>query len=149
MRHPSVPVRQADRGGNGTHEFATEKKRSMTGPADESLRTHFIGNATVLLRYVPSSRTRLPPLRSPLVQRTVAACAFAPFRRMAAARAGRRCGLVGSKAGTGFVTAWSGVEKGRGAREFQRGAVRLHILYYAAEEEIHGTRVTEELARHG
>ncbi|WP_432074682.1 PadR family transcriptional regulator [Streptomyces wuyuanensis] len=34
-------------------------------------------------------------------------------------------------------------------REFQRGAVRLHILHHAAEEEIHGAWMTEELARHG
>ncbi|MFI9175808.1 PadR family transcriptional regulator [Streptomyces lincolnensis] len=36
-----------------------------------------------------------------------------------------------------------------GVREFQRGAVRLHILHHAAEEEIHGAWMTEELARHG
>lgn len=34
-------------------------------------------------------------------------------------------------------------------REFQRGAVRLHILQHAAEEEIHGAGMTEEPARHG
>ncbi|MFI1406609.1 PadR family transcriptional regulator [Streptomyces griseofuscus] len=34
-------------------------------------------------------------------------------------------------------------------REFQRGAVRLHILHHAVEEEIHGAWMTEELARHG
>ncbi|MEH0416714.1 PadR family transcriptional regulator [Streptomyces sp. B21-083] len=34
-------------------------------------------------------------------------------------------------------------------REFQRGAVRLHILHHAAGEEIHGAWMTEELARHG
>lgn len=34
-------------------------------------------------------------------------------------------------------------------REFQRGAVRLHILHHAAEEEIHGAWMTEELAHHG
>lgn len=34
-------------------------------------------------------------------------------------------------------------------REFQRGAVRLHILYHAAEQEIHGAWMTRELARHG
>lgn len=33
--------------------------------------------------------------------------------------------------------------------EFLRGAVRLHILHHAAEEEIHGAWITEELARHG
>lgn len=34
-------------------------------------------------------------------------------------------------------------------REFQRGAVRLHILHHAAEQEIHGAWMTEELAQHG
>ncbi|WP_435841330.1 PadR family transcriptional regulator [Streptomyces fagopyri] len=34
-------------------------------------------------------------------------------------------------------------------REFQRVAVRLHILHHAAEEEVHGAWMTEELARHG
>lgn len=34
-------------------------------------------------------------------------------------------------------------------REFQRGAVRLHILHHAAEGEIHGAWMTEELAEHG
>ncbi|WP_431783545.1 PadR family transcriptional regulator [Streptomyces chumphonensis] len=34
-------------------------------------------------------------------------------------------------------------------REFQRGAVRLHILHHAAQEEIHGAWMTGELARHG
>lgn len=34
-------------------------------------------------------------------------------------------------------------------REFQRGAVRLHILHHATVEEIHGAWLTEELARHG
>ncbi|WP_433398732.1 PadR family transcriptional regulator [Streptomyces sp. CA-146814] len=34
-------------------------------------------------------------------------------------------------------------------REFQRGAMRLHILHHAAEGEIHGAWMTEELARHG
>ncbi|MFJ8603925.1 PadR family transcriptional regulator [Streptomyces shenzhenensis] len=34
-------------------------------------------------------------------------------------------------------------------REFQRGAVRLHILHHAVEEEIHGAWMTEELGRHG
>jgi DNA-binding PadR family transcriptional regulator len=34
-------------------------------------------------------------------------------------------------------------------REFQRGAVRLHILHHAAADEIHGAWLTEELARHG
>jgi DNA-binding PadR family transcriptional regulator len=34
-------------------------------------------------------------------------------------------------------------------REFQRGAVRLHILHHAAEEEIHGAWMAGELARNG
>lgn len=34
-------------------------------------------------------------------------------------------------------------------REFLRGAVRLHILHHAAEHEIHGAWMTEELAHHG
>ncbi|RKN43793.1 PadR family transcriptional regulator [Streptomyces hoynatensis] len=34
-------------------------------------------------------------------------------------------------------------------REFQRGAVRLHILHHAAEGEVHGAWLTGELARHG
>jgi len=33
--------------------------------------------------------------------------------------------------------------------EFQRGAVRLHILHHGAEQEIHGAYLTAELARHG
>ncbi|MEY9847814.1 PadR family transcriptional regulator [Streptacidiphilus sp. MAP5-3] len=34
-------------------------------------------------------------------------------------------------------------------REFQRGAVRLHILHHATEREIHGAWMADELARHG
>lgn len=34
-------------------------------------------------------------------------------------------------------------------REFQRGAVRLHILHHAAQQEIHGAWMTKELASHG
>jgi len=34
-------------------------------------------------------------------------------------------------------------------REFQRGAVRVHILHHAAEDEVHGAWLTKELARHG
>ena len=34
-------------------------------------------------------------------------------------------------------------------REFQRGAVRLHILHHAAEGEIHGAWMAEELKTHG
>ncbi|MEO3811479.1 PadR family transcriptional regulator [Sphaerisporangium sp. B11E5] len=34
-------------------------------------------------------------------------------------------------------------------REFQRGVVRLHILHHAAEQDIHGAWMSEELKRHG
>jgi DNA-binding PadR family transcriptional regulator len=34
-------------------------------------------------------------------------------------------------------------------REFLRGAVQLHILHHAAEEEIHGAWMARELAGHG
>jgi DNA-binding PadR family transcriptional regulator len=34
-------------------------------------------------------------------------------------------------------------------REFQRGAVLLHILHHAAEGEIHGAWMSAELAEHG
>ena len=34
-------------------------------------------------------------------------------------------------------------------REFQRGAVQLHILHHAAEQDIHGAWMSEELAHHG
>jgi DNA-binding PadR family transcriptional regulator len=34
-------------------------------------------------------------------------------------------------------------------REFLRGAVQLHILHHAAEEEIHGAWMAHELAGHG
>ncbi|WP_435112847.1 PadR family transcriptional regulator [Nocardiopsis synnemataformans] len=34
-------------------------------------------------------------------------------------------------------------------RDFIRGAIRLHILHHAAEEEIHGAWMTRELATHG
>jgi DNA-binding PadR family transcriptional regulator len=34
-------------------------------------------------------------------------------------------------------------------REFLRGAVRLHVLHHAAEDEIHGAWMAAELARHG
>jgi DNA-binding PadR family transcriptional regulator len=36
-----------------------------------------------------------------------------------------------------------------GLREFLRGAVCLHILHHAAKGEIHGARMSEELAEHG
>ena len=35
------------------------------------------------------------------------------------------------------------------AGEFQRGAVRLHILHHAAVGQIHGAWMSDELARHG
>lgn len=34
-------------------------------------------------------------------------------------------------------------------REFQRGAVRLHILHHACGQDIHGAWMTRELANHG
>ena len=34
-------------------------------------------------------------------------------------------------------------------REFKRAAVRLHILYHAAHDEVHGAWLTEELKNHG
>jgi DNA-binding PadR family transcriptional regulator len=34
-------------------------------------------------------------------------------------------------------------------REFQRGAVRLHILHHAAAHDVHGAWLTQELASHG
>jgi DNA-binding PadR family transcriptional regulator len=34
-------------------------------------------------------------------------------------------------------------------REFLRGAVRLHVLHHAAEGEIHGAWMADELAHHG
>ncbi len=34
-------------------------------------------------------------------------------------------------------------------REFKRAAVRLHILHHAAEDEVHGAWLTEELRHHG
>jgi len=34
-------------------------------------------------------------------------------------------------------------------REFQRGAMRLHVLHHAAGGEVHGAWLIEELARHG
>jgi DNA-binding PadR family transcriptional regulator len=34
-------------------------------------------------------------------------------------------------------------------REFQRAAVRLHILHHAAQDEVHGAWLTKELSRHG
>ena len=33
--------------------------------------------------------------------------------------------------------------------EFIRGAVRMHILHHAAEGEIHGAWMAEELGHHG
>jgi DNA-binding PadR family transcriptional regulator len=37
----------------------------------------------------------------------------------------------------------------RFVREFLRGAVQLHILHHAAEQDVDGAWVSEELARHG
>lgn len=34
-------------------------------------------------------------------------------------------------------------------QELLRGAVRLHILYHAAHDEVHGAWMATELARHG
>jgi DNA-binding PadR family transcriptional regulator len=34
-------------------------------------------------------------------------------------------------------------------RDFQRGALRLHVLYHAAAGEVHGAWLSAELARHG
>jgi DNA-binding PadR family transcriptional regulator len=34
-------------------------------------------------------------------------------------------------------------------RDFWRGAVRLHVLHHAAEDEVSGVWLTAELARHG
>jgi DNA-binding PadR family transcriptional regulator len=34
-------------------------------------------------------------------------------------------------------------------KEFLRGAVRLHILHHAAQHEIHGAWMSDELAEHG
>jgi DNA-binding PadR family transcriptional regulator len=34
-------------------------------------------------------------------------------------------------------------------REFRRGAVAVHVLHHAAEGEVHGAWLSEELARHG
>ncbi len=34
-------------------------------------------------------------------------------------------------------------------REFQRAAVRLHILHHAADNEVHGAWLTQELSPHG
>lgn len=34
-------------------------------------------------------------------------------------------------------------------REFLRGAVKLHVLHHAAEGDMHGAWMAEELGRHG
>jgi DNA-binding PadR family transcriptional regulator len=61
-----------------------------------------------------------------------------------------QCGLVSeavrSETDTGCITTGG---KGTHVREFQRGAVRLHILHHATEKEIHGAWLTTELAHHG
>jgi DNA-binding PadR family transcriptional regulator len=34
-------------------------------------------------------------------------------------------------------------------RQFRRGAVAVHVLHHAAEGEVHGAWLSQELARHG
>lgn len=34
-------------------------------------------------------------------------------------------------------------------REFLRGAIRLHVLHHATEQQVHGAWMAKELARHG
>ena len=34
-------------------------------------------------------------------------------------------------------------------RDFNRGAVQLHVMYHASVGEVHGTALIDELARHG
>ena len=34
-------------------------------------------------------------------------------------------------------------------RDFRRGAVRLHVLFHAATEDVYGASIADELARHG
>lgn len=34
-------------------------------------------------------------------------------------------------------------------RSFDRGAVQMHVLHHAAEGEVHGAWISDELARHG
>jgi DNA-binding PadR family transcriptional regulator len=38
---------------------------------------------------------------------------------------------------------------GLGMKQFLRGAVQLHVLHHAAEGEVDGAWMSEELARHG
>jgi DNA-binding PadR family transcriptional regulator len=38
---------------------------------------------------------------------------------------------------------------GRAVRQFLRGAVQLHVLHHAAEREIDGAWMSEELGHHG
>lgn len=47
----------------------------------------------------------------------------------------------------GSTSSWGG--EVRQVREFQRGAIRLHILHHAAEEPVHGAWMARELAGHG
>jgi DNA-binding PadR family transcriptional regulator len=54
--------------------------------------------------------------------------------------------IVKSQPDIGFVTIGRKVMQ---MREFQRAAVRLHILHHAADDEVHGAWLTEELRRHG
>lgn len=57
-------------------------------------------------------------------------------------------GVQGSKIGNRYRLRHDGWERDT-VREFQRGAVRLHILHHATEKEIHGAWLTTELAHHG
>ena len=34
-------------------------------------------------------------------------------------------------------------------RDFTRGAVQVHVMHHACEEDVHGTALIDELARHG
>jgi DNA-binding PadR family transcriptional regulator len=34
-------------------------------------------------------------------------------------------------------------------RDFRRGAVRLHVLFHAATDEVYGAAIATELSRHG
>lgn len=52
---------------------------------------------------------------------------------------------VESLSDIGFVS----VPEVMSLREFQRAAVRLHILHHAAVDEVHGAWLTGELGRHG
>ncbi|WSV00632.1 PadR family transcriptional regulator [Streptomyces sp. NBC_01023] len=111
--------------------MSAKERSTRWGPSRENVLISAVRTATAgALRSVVG--------RPPLAARR-AGC---PSHRLAGAASGAG---VASDADIGFVTA------GGGARVpgFQRGAVRLHILRHAAEKEIHGAWMTEELARHG